>query len=113
MATAKRAPRLRRASGEYLIGAACSFWMAWFLMPGLGVTDTREIFRLVGSHRANVSLSTFLQLCSAVVYVLAMVRLAADPQLGAKRAIRGSAVVVLLGALGSAADSVLHRLAYA
>lgn len=34
-----------------LIAAAFLFWLAWVLMPGVGVTDTLQIFSLVGPRR--------------------------------------------------------------
>jgi hypothetical protein len=49
-----------------------------------------------------------VQLVSAVLYVPAMLGVAADARFG-----RGVAGVLLVGALGSAADAVLHLLAFA
>jgi hypothetical protein len=100
-------------AGTFLVAAAAFFWLAWALMPGVGVTDANEIFALVGAHRGDVLASVALQLVSAVFYVPALVGIAADPKLGRERGIRASAIALLVGALGSAADAVLHLLAYA
>jgi hypothetical protein len=95
-------------TGLCLIAAAALFWLAWALMPGVGVTDAQRIFELVGSHRTDVLASVVVQLVSAVLYVPAMLGVAADERLGAR-----PAGVLLVGALGSAADAVLHLLAFA
>jgi hypothetical protein len=98
-----------RSSGVLLASAAALFWLAWSFMPGVGVTDARRIFELVGSQRGDVLVSVIVQLVSAVLYVPALLGVAADARLGAWRA----AGVLLVGAMGSAADAVLHLLAYA
>ena len=100
-------------SGLWLIGAAVLFWISWLLMPGVGVTDPQQIFELVSSRRALVISSVVVQLASAALYVPAMVGLIADGVLGRLAAIRWSAGLLLAGAMGSAADAVLHLLAYA
>ncbi|HWQ35241.1 MAG TPA: hypothetical protein VNQ79_20515 [Blastocatellia bacterium] len=104
-------------------------------MPGVGVTDAEQIFRLVASQRSLVAASVIIQLISAVLYVPALLGTASeaiftvsvncDPPaqalLGtASEAITGqipgvkwSAGLLLVGATGSAADAVLHLLAYA
>jgi hypothetical protein len=82
-------------------------------MPGVGVTDTHEIFRLVGDHRERVLASVVVQLVSAALYVAAVVGLASDARIGAARGIRARAVLLGIGAAGSAADAVFHLLAYA
>jgi hypothetical protein len=40
-----------RVAGAALITAALGFWLAWTLMPAVGVTDTQRIFALVGVAR--------------------------------------------------------------
>jgi hypothetical protein len=100
-------------SGLLLVSAAACFWLTWALMPGVGVTDSREIFALVGSRRGMVMASVMLQLLSAVLYVPALIKLVGDYTLGERAAVRWGAGILMVGAMGSAADAVLHLLAYA
>jgi len=102
-----------RIGGACLVAAAILFWLAWLLMPGVGVTDTDEIFRLVRAQRGRVLASVVVQLASAVLYVPAVVGIASDARVGAARGMRRSAALLGIGALGSASDAVLHLLAYA
>jgi hypothetical protein len=99
-------------SGIALAGAATLFWVAWALMPGVGVTDPREIFDLVASRRTSVMVSVVVQLLSAVFYVPALLGLGS---VGARMhsAVRWGVGLLIVGAMGSAADAVLHLLAYA
>jgi hypothetical protein len=100
-----------RVAGLMLASAAALFWLAWVLMPGVGVTDPAQIFQLVSSQRSLVATSVGLQLASAVLYVPALLGLlAAMPVV---RGVRLGAGFLLVGAMGSAADAVLHLLAYA
>ena len=99
-------------AGWCLIGAAVLFWLSWALMPGVGVTDAAEIFALVTPRRGAVIASAALQLISAVLYVPALLGLAASA-LGDRPGVRWGAGVLLVGAMGSAADAVFHLLAYA
>jgi hypothetical protein len=39
-----------RATGTNLVAAALLFWLAWWLMPAVGITHTREIFERVASR---------------------------------------------------------------
>jgi hypothetical protein len=100
-------------AGMALAAAAALFWLSWLLMPGVGVTDPERIFALVASRRALVLASVVVQLVSAALYVPALLGLSADRELGAARGVRAGATLLLLGAMGSAADAVLHLLAYA
>ena len=100
-------------SGIALVVAATLFWTAWLLMPGVGVTDAGEIFALVGSQRSLVLMSVVLQLVSAVLYVPALLGLAATRTAQRRRAVTWGANLLIVGAMGSAADAVLHLLAYA
>jgi hypothetical protein len=100
-------------TGGAFIGASACFWLAWVLMPGVGVTDAREIFALVSSQRPRVAASVALQLFSAALYAPALIGLAASPGLAGSRGLRGAAATLLTGAMGSAADAVLHLLAFA
>jgi len=106
-------PQPPRLVGLCLIGAAVLFWLAWMLMPGVGVTDTRQIFALVGPQRGWVALSTVVQLVSAVLYVPALLGIVAHASLGAHSGVRRGAGVLLVGAMGSAADAIFHLLAFA
>lgn len=102
-----------RIKGVSLMAAATMFWLAWLLMPGVGVTDATQIFALVASQRSLVAISVVLQLLSAVLYVPALLEIASDIEAGRFPAMRWGAGLLLVGAMGSAADAVLHLLAYA
>jgi hypothetical protein len=82
-------------------------------MPGVGITDARQILGLVVAHRAQVGLSVALQLLSAACYAPALIGAVAQPSLGSDRAVCSAAALLLVGAMGSAADAVFHLLAYA
>lgn len=100
-------------SGWLLMTAATLFWVSWLLMPGVGVTDPAQIFELVSSQRALVAISVVAQLLSAVVYVPALMSVVRNADLGRVGLVRWGAGLLLVGAMGSAADAVLHLLAYA
>jgi len=102
-----------RAAGAWLVAAALLFWLSWSLMPGVGITDARRILDLVGQHRSRVAVSVALQLLSAACYAPALAGLLAQPALAAQRGVRGAAILLLIGAMGSAADAVFHLLAHA
>lgn len=102
-----------RASGACLIGAAVLFWLSWLLMPGVGVTDARQILAGVAAGRPAVAVSVVAQLVSAALYVPALVGVATLPARVAGPPVRAAAIVFLLGAMGSAADAVFHLLAFA
>lgn len=99
-------------SGACLIGAAALFWISWELMPGVGVTAAAQILALVGPRRGFVAASAAVQVISAVLYVPALLGIVAS-SLGARAAVRWGAGLLLVGAMGSAADAVFHLLAYA
>ena len=100
-------------AGMTWIGAAAFFWIAWLLMPGVGVTDPERIFALVASQRSSVAYSVVVQLVSAVLYVPALLGMISRTGLGHKPGMRAGTSLLLIGAMGSAADAVLHLLAYA
>jgi hypothetical protein len=100
-------------SGMALVSAAVLFWAAWLLMPGVGVTDPTLIFELVASQRLSVAASVVFQLASAVLYVPALLGLSATRTAHRRRAVQWGAGLLIVGAMGSAADAVLHLLAYA
>ena len=100
-----------RAAGAWLVAAALLFWLAWALMPAVGITDTRLIFEKVAAHASGVRASVVLQLVSAACYAPALVGIARLPAAESRRALAIGAVLLLIGAMGSAADAVLHLLA--
>jgi hypothetical protein len=92
-------------------GAAALFWIAWLLMPGVGITDEHEILTRVAANRESVMLSVAIQLLSAALYAPALVALALRAFTEKQRALVVASVVMLAGAMGSAADAVFHWLA--
>src|SRR5215216_4966680 len=90
-----------------LVAAAVLFWLAWLLMPGVGVTDPEQIFALVAPRRPFVAASVVTQLASAALYGFALVGVASDAELTRIPALRMAAGLLLVGAMGSAADAVL------
>lgn len=92
--------------------ASLSFWIAWWFMPGVGVTDTATIFALVGRHRERVIVSVCLQLASAAAYAPAVVSLLSTSQARQLRGLRFGAALLAIGAMGSAADAIFHLVAY-
>jgi hypothetical protein len=82
-------------------------------MPGVGVTDPAQIFALVSSQRSFVAASVVLQLISAALYAPALVGIVIGEDREPSRPLRWGATLLLIGAMGSAADAVLHLLAYA
>ncbi len=100
-----------RTYGVYLVIASAAFWASWLFMPGVGVTDTATIFALVGSHRASVFASVALQLGSAASYAPGVVGLLATGDRPSPM-VRTGGSLLLMGAMGSAADAVFHLVAY-
>ena len=100
-----------RAAGAWLAAAALLFWLSWALMPAVGITDTRLIFEKVAAHASGVRASVVLQLVSAACYAPAGVGIARLPAAESRRGLAIGAVLLLIGAMGSAADAVLHLLA--
>jgi hypothetical protein len=98
--------------GAWLVAASLLFWIAWVLMPGVGVTDAQQILTLVSQQRPEVRLSAILQLISAACYAPALVGVAELGQKWNRSAIGVGAILLLIGAMGSAADAMLHLLAY-
>jgi hypothetical protein len=93
--------------------AATLFWVSWLLMPGVGVTDAGQILDLVSSQRPLVLASVIVQLVSAALYAPGLVAVVAEVGAAAPAALRRGAWLLLVGAMGSAADAVLHLLAFA
>ena len=101
-----------RTTGVNLVAGALFFWLAWWLMPAVGITDTREIFEHVAAHRTAVLASVGLQLCSTMLYTAALVGVLRLPDAGEHGTLRSGAALLLLGTAGSTADAVLHLLAF-
>ena len=100
-------------TGVMFIVAGALFWAAWVLMPGVGIVDPAHIFAIVATQRGLVLTSVVLQLMSAAAYAPALIGLVADARFGFQAAIRLGATLLAAGAMGSAADAVLHLLAFA
>lgn len=98
-----------RITGALLVVAEALFWISWVLMPGVGVTDTMVIFALAGQSRANVFASVVLQLVSAAAFAPALVGIEAA---STSRLSRAGTVLLLVGAMGSAAGAIFHLVAY-
>lgn len=101
-----------RASGAWLVAAAALFWLAWWLMPGVGVTDAARIMELVSARRDAVWWSTVAQLASAACFAPAVVGLGRLAREEDRRGIAVGAALLAAGAMGSAADAIFHLLAY-
>lgn len=101
-----------RLGGGWLLAASVLFWISWSLMPGVGVTDTRLILERVALQRDAVWLSTVLQLVSAACFAPPLVALGRLGHARRSRALEIGAVLLAIGAMGSAADAIFHLLAY-
>jgi hypothetical protein len=96
-----------RLAGAVLTFAAVTFWLAWALMPDAGTNDAAHILAAVHANRVAVRWSVVVQLVSSVAFVPAVVL--ARPV--SERALAG-ACLVLVGAMGTAADAIFHLAAY-
>ena len=101
-----------RSAGAWLLAASLTFWLSWLLMPGVGVTDTATIFALVGAHRESVYRSVVLQLVSAAAYAPGIAGVLGSEWARRGAAVRLGCVLLLVGAMGSAADAIFHLVAY-
>jgi hypothetical protein len=101
-----------RSAGAWLVAASAGFWLCWALMPGVGVTDAARIFALVGASRGSVLASVVLQLASAAAYAPGAAGLLGSTLARRSRALRLGCVLLVTGAMGSAADAMLHLVAY-
>jgi hypothetical protein len=101
-----------RATGAWLILASVGFWLSWWLMPGVGVTDTATIFALVSQQRAGVYASVVVQLIYAAACVVAAAQLRASDRARASRTMRVGCSLLAVGAVGSAADAMFHLVAF-
>lgn len=101
-----------RTTACFLLSATILFWLSWVLMPAVGITDASLILDLVGDNRPEVLVSTMLQLASAACYAPALLGIVLHPGAEDVRAVFLGAALLLVGAMGSAADAVFHLLAF-
>jgi hypothetical protein len=101
-----------RLGGGWLVAASVLFWLSWSLMPGVGVTDTRQILERVALQRDAVWLSVVFQLVSAACFAPPLLALSRVGHTKGSRALRVGSVLLAIGAMGSAADAIYHLLAY-
>jgi hypothetical protein len=99
-----------RLAGASLLAAATLFWLAWLLMPGIGITDAGRILISSASTPAACGRRSPCS-CSAACYAPALVGILATRRLRRQRTIRAGAILLSIGAMGSAADAVFHLLA--
>lgn len=91
-----------------LIIAAVLLWVAWALMPEGATNEPAVNARAIAGSRESVRLSAVVQLAASAAFAPALLLLAG----------RGSALtfaggtLVLVGAMGMAADAVYHQAAY-
>lgn len=101
-----------RVAGASLVLAAVTFWLSWLLMPGVGVIDAHVILERVARERASVSASVLVQLVSAALFAPALIGMAMLARARRSRLLEAGAVILLVGAMGSAADAIIHLVAY-
>lgn len=97
-------------TGYLLIAAAITFWIAWFLMPDPGTTDTRHILEIVNRIRPMVFSSVVLQIISSVLYLIVLFLLATIGRPRQKTII--GFILWAIGAMGMCADAFFHLLAW-
>jgi hypothetical protein len=103
---------VRKLPDIHLIAAAVTFWVGWWLMPGVGLTDAAVILERVGAQRSAVRASTLLHLFSAYAFVMALPRIA-GLDVAPPYWFRVATGFLGLGACGIAADAIFHFVAYA
>lgn len=94
-----------------LVPASITFWLAWFLMPDPGTTDTLHILNIVKASRINVCYSVIIQIISSVLYIVALFLLAQRSFAKSKITFTGI-FLVAIGAMGLCADAFFHLLAF-
>src|SRR5512139_3459302 len=65
-----------RIGGVCLVGAALTFWLAWFLMPMPGTTDVAFILEQVAATPERVWLWVGVQILSAALFIPGLLALA-------------------------------------
>lgn len=97
-----------RLAGACMIAAATGLWLAWALMPDAATNDPARILVQIGAHRPRVWLSALVQLAACAAFAPAVLQLAGR---GGRATFAGGALL-LIGAMGMAADAVYHQAAY-
>lgn len=105
-------PRARKGIGFSLIFGAILFWAGWLLMPGVGITDTAEIFERVGSNRSAVRQSSLFHMLCALNLAIAAPSIAMLFPMRVRWMARFAASALAAGACGIAIDALLHLVAY-
>jgi hypothetical protein len=95
-------------SGVLLILGAILLWVAWALMPEGATNDPAVIARVIAGSREDVRLSAIVQIVASAAFAPAVLLLAGR---GSALTFAGGALV-LVGAMGMAADAVYHQAAY-
>lgn len=110
--SARMSGPVSRVAGACLVGAAISFWLAWFLMPLPGTTDTAFILEQVEKTRGRVFWSVAVQILSSALFVPGLLGLFAATSLRGSSGAFAAASLVGIGATGLAADAIYHLLAF-
>jgi len=111
-ASARMSGPVSRVAAACLVGAALAFWLAWFLMPLPGTTDTAFILEQVGATRERVFWSVTAQMLSSALFVPGLLGLVAGTRLRGSSGAFAAATLVGIGATGLAADAIYHLLAF-
>jgi hypothetical protein len=101
-----------RVAGVLLAMAAGTFWLSWVLMPGVGVVDAARILELVAQQRGLVTASVVVQLLSSVLFVPGLIGVSALARVRGSQMLEVGSTLLMIGALGSAADAIFHLAAY-
>jgi hypothetical protein len=110
--TVRRVTASARLGGVCLVGAAITFWLAWFLMPMPGTTDVAFILEQVAATPERVWLSVGAQTVSAALFVPGLLALARARGVGDSTAGFAALSLAGIGATGLASDAIYHLLAY-
>ncbi len=102
----------RTSAGAYFILASAALWASWFLMPGVGITDTATIFALVSAHRRHVLAAVVLPRLAAALYAPGLAAVLSTKAARHSWGIRAGSTLLAIGAMGSAADAIYHLVAY-
>jgi hypothetical protein len=94
-------------AGVSLIAAALLLWIAWALMPDAATADARHILEAVGANRERVALSAVVQLVASALFAPGVLFAARQ----GRRVTFWGATLLVIGAMGMAADAVYHQLA--
>lgn len=103
---------IARISGACWVGAALTFWLAWFLMPLPGTADPAFILEQVGLTPDRVYGSVVIQLISSALFVPALLGLVSTTPLRGSGHGFAAATLFGVGVTGLAADAIYHLVAY-